>query len=438
MAIKTRTQLPGPKAKAYLEKSRLYEPSCMSEQVGMVWSRGKGVRIEDVDGNEFLDFCSGVLVANIGHCHPRYVAEMQAQCAELYNCYDFVNPWRADLAEKLVKITHPGLTKAFILTTGSETTEGAMKLARRYSSGYEILAFDGSFHGRTFGAMSAGGKESVKRGFGPLVPGFIHAPFSYCYRCPFGQEVQDCGLQCLEHLDWVVETRSTGELCAVITESYQGGAGSIVPAPGFMEGLFKWAKDKGLVFILDEVQSSFGRTGKMFAYEHWGIEPDLLCLGKGISSGVPCSAIVGRGDIMGVLSPGEMSSTHGGNPLASRAALTAISIVEEEKLADNAARQGNTMMAELERMKEKHAGLGDVRGMGLAIGLEMVEDKKTKEPSPRLAKAVVQEAWKRGLAMIAPIGFYGNVIRIAPPLIINDDEVEEGLGILEEALAACH
>jgi len=437
MAIEVRTGLPGPKAKEYLEKSRLYEPRCMSEQVGLVWKRAKGVRVEDVDGNEFLDFCSGVLVANIGHCHPRYVAEMQAQCAELFNCYDFVNPWRVALAEKLVKITSPGLTKAFILTTGSETIEAALKLARRYSTGYEVLAFDGSFHGRTYGAMTAGGKLGVKKGFGPLVPGFIHAPFPYCYRCPFGKEVGDCGLHCLEHLDWVVETRSTGELCAVITESYQGGAGSIVPPPGYMEGLYGWAKDKGLVFILDEVQSSFGRTGKMFAYEHWGIEPDLLCLGKGISSGVPCSALVGREEIMGVLGPGEMSSTNGGNPLSCRAAVTAIKIVEEEKLAANAARQGKRMMAALNGMKGKFRGLGDIRGMGLAIGLEMVEDKKSKEPSARLAKAVIQEAWKRGLAMIAPIGFYGNVIRIAPPLVINDGEVDEGLGIVEEALKAC-
>jgi len=436
MSIEIRTELPGPKAQEIIALGRQYEPQCVSEQVPLVWERAEGVWIEDVDGNRFLDFCAGVLVANIGHCHPKYVAAVREQAGELFNCYDFAHPWRARLAEKLVQLTAPNLDSAFILTTGAETIESAIKVARRAHSGFEVLAFDGAFHGRTYGAMSAGGNQGVKRGFGPLVPGFIHAPFCYCYRCAFGKTHPDCKLYCLEHLDWVVKTRSTGALCAVITESYQGAAGSIIPPPGYMEGLYKWAKDRGLAFILDEVQSSFGRTGKMFAYEHWNIAPDLLCLGKGLGSGVACSALVADGDLIGALGPGEMSSTNGGNPLACRAACTAVEIIQEENLAENAAAVGGKMMAAFKEMEGKFDILGDVRGMGLGIALEIVEDKKTKTPAPDLAKRIIHECFQRGLALIAPIGLYGSVIRIAPPLVITQNEAMTGVSIIADALKA--
>ena len=436
MSIQIKTQLPGPKAQEMVALARQYEPGCVSEQVPLVWQRAQGVWIDDVDGNRFLDFCSGVLVTNIGHCHPKYVAAVREQAGELYNCYDFVHPWRARLAQKLVRITAPHLDQAFILTTGAETVEASLKIARRARPGFEFLAFDGAFHGRTFGAMSVGGNQGVKRGCGPLLPGVIHAPFCYCYRCAYGKTYPDCKLHCLEQLDWIVKTRSTGALCALITESYQGAAGSIVPPPGYMEGLFQWAKDKNLVFILDEVQSSFGRTGKMFAYEHWNIAPDLVCLGKGLGSGVACSAVVASSEVMSVLGPGEMSSTNGGNPLACRAACAAIEIIQEENLAANAAAIGAKMMAAFNEMAPKVENLGDVRGMGLAIGLEIVRDKKSKEPAPDLAKRLIHECYQRGLAMMAPIGLFGSVLRIAPPLVITEDEAMTGVSIIHDALKA--
>jgi len=445
MSIQIRTQLPGPKAQEIISLSRRYEPKCVTEQAPLVWQRAQGVWIEDVDGNRFLDFCSGVLVTNIGHCHPKYVAAVREQAGELFNCYDFAHPWRARLAQKLVELTAPNLDQTFILTTGAETIESALKVARRASGlvprslgegGFEILAFEGAFHGRTYGAMSVGGNQAVKRGFGPLLPGVIHAPFCYCYRCAFNRTYPDCKLYCLEHLDWVVKSQSTGALCAVITESYQGAAGSIIPPPGYMEGLHQWAKQRKLVFILDEVQSSFGRTGKMFAYEHWNTAPDLLCLGKGLGSGVACSALVADGDLIGVLGPGEMSSTNGGNPLACRAACAAIEIIEEENLAHNAAVIGEKMLAAFKEMEAKFDSLGEARGMGLAIALEMVEDKKSKTPAPELAKRVVDECYQRGLALIAPIGLFGSVIRIAPPLVITENEAMTGVSILGHALKA--
>ncbi|MCD6352226.1 MAG: aspartate aminotransferase family protein [Armatimonadetes bacterium] len=432
------TEIPGPKSQAIIEKSRRYEPHSMSDQVPVVWDRAEGAVIWDVDGNEFLDWCSGVLVTNVGHCHPDYVAAVKAQAEKLFNCYDFTTEPRARLAEKLVEITPPHLDKAFLLTTGSDATEAAIRMARRTHEGWEIIGFHGAFHGRTLGAASAGGSLGVKMGYGPLVPGFIHAPFPYCYRCPFGLEHPDCGLKCLEYLDWVVSRESCGQLCAVITESYQGGAGSIIPPEGWYEGLEKWRKERGLYLIFDEVQSSFGRTGKMFCMEYWDIEPDLVCLGKGLGSGVPCSAVVGRHEIMDQLPPGSMSSTNGGNPLSSAAALAAIDIIEREHLVDNAARLGELFRARFADMQAEVEQLGDVRGMGMVWGLEIVEDRKSKTAAVELAKAIVRQAANRGLMMIAPIGMFGNVLRVAPPLVMSEQQANEALDLFEAALkAAC-
>lgn len=430
------TELPGPNSRAFLEKSRKYEPQSMSDQVPLVWDHAEGVHITDVDGNEFLDWTSGVLVTNVGHSHPRYVSEVKDQADKLINCYDFLSQPRADLAEKLVSITPPHLDRCFLVTTGTDATEAAMRMARRASNGFEILAFHNAFHGRTYGAASAGGSMGVKKGFGPMMPGFIHTPFPYCYRCPFGRCHEDCGNFCLEYIDYTISKESCDELCAVITESYQGGAGSITAPPGFFEGLDKWAKDRGLALIFDEVQSSFGRTGKMFCFEHYDIKPDLVTLGKGLGSGVPCSAVLGTGKIMDILPPGSMGSTNGGNPLSSRAALTAINIIEDEKLVENAAKMGELFRARFEAIQKKHEQLGDIRGMGLVWGIELVTDAKSKTPAVELTRRTIDNAYQRGLCVIAPIGVYKNVIRVAPPLVISEAEANESLDIFEAAFEA--
>lgn len=428
------TELPGPKAREYLAKSKAFEPQSMSDQVPLVWETAEGCVITDVDGNEFLDWSSGVLVANVGHCHPDYVEQVKDQCDRLFNCYDFLTGVRADLAEKLVQIAPEHLQKAFLVTTGTDATEAAMRMARRAHEGWEILAFHGSFHGRTYGAASAGGSGGVKRGFGPMTAGFLHTPFPYCYRCPFGRNVEDCGYKCLEYIDWTIERESCGELCAVITEAYQGGAGSIIPPPGWYEKLDEWIKAKGIYFIFDEVQSSFGRTGTMFALEHWDIKPDLVTLGKGLGSGVPCSAVLGTSEIMDVLPPGSMGSTNGGNPLSSRAALAAIDIIEREKLCENAQRIGELMKERFDALAGQHEQLGDVRGMGLVWGLEFITDAASKTPAADLCRRIVEEAYQRGLCMIAPIGMFGNVLRVAPPLVITEEQAHESLDIFEAAL----
>ncbi len=429
------TELPGPKGREYLAKSEKYEPRSIGYQEPLVWAKASGCVITDVDGNEFLDWCSGVLVTNVGHCHPHYVEQIKAQAEKLYNCYDFLTAPRADLAQKLVEISPDYLDKAFLVTTGSDATEAAIRIARRAHDGWEIIGFHGAFHGRTMGAASVGASLGVHAGYGPLVPGCIHSPFPYCYRCPLGCAGPDtCGFQCLEFLDWVVSQESCGELCAVMTEPYQGGAGSIIPPPGWFEQLDQWRQERGLIFILDEVQSSFGRTGKMFCMEHWDIQPDLVTLGKGLASGVPCAAVLGTSEVMDALPPGSMGSTFGGNPLSCVAALASIEIIERENLVANSARLGEVMMAAFNEMKDKYEQLGDVRGMGLALGLEMVEDEKSKKPAQELAAQVVHQCYLHGLACIHPIGMFGNVIRVAPPLVVTEEQVGEGLEIFEAAL----
>ncbi|HCU35591.1 MAG TPA: hypothetical protein DGT21_09080 [Armatimonadetes bacterium] len=428
------TELPGPNARAYLEKSMKYEPQSMSDQVPLVWDRAEGCVIWDVDGNEFLDWSSGVLVTNVGHCHPYYVEQVKDQCDKLFNCYDFLTQPRADLAEKLVQIAPDHLDRAFLVTTGTDATEAAMRMARRAHEGFEIISFHGAFHGRTYGAASAAGSRGTKNGFGPMMTGFLHTPFPYFYRCPFGSETEEeCGNKCIEFLDWTVERESCGALCAVITEPYQGGAGSIMAPKGFFETLDKWCKEKGIYFIFDEVQSSFGRTGKMFAMEHYDIKPDLVTLGKGLGSGVPCSAVLGTSAITDVLPPGSMGSTNGGNPLSSRAALAAIDIIQREGLVENSARMGELFKQRFEAIQQKHEQLGDIRGMGLVWGLEMVKDKASKEPDADFTRRIVLNAFHRGLCMIAPIGLFKNVLRVAPPLIITEEQVHETCDIFEAA-----
>lgn len=435
---KISTEIPGPKSREILAMAEKYEPRSMGDQMPIVWDHAEGCVITDVDGNEYLDWSSGVLVTNVGHCHPYYVEQVKAQCEKLFNCYDFVTEPRAQLARKLVEITPEHLDKAFLVTTGTDATEAAMRMARRVSDGFEIIGFDGAFHGRTWGAASVGGMRGTKQGYGPMLPGVLYAPFPYLYRAPLcqGKSEEEAAQACLEYLDWLVDRQSCGALCAVITEPYQGGAGGIIPPKSWIEGLDRWCKDRGLIFILDEVQSSFGRCGKMFCMEHWDIKPDLVTLGKGLGSGIPCSAVVGTSEIMDALPPGSMGSTNGGNPISSVAALAAIEIIEREGLVENAARMGEKFEARFKQLQEQVPQLGDVRQLGLMGGLEFVKNPETKEPAPELTREIVWQALQRGLVCIAPIGLYKNVIRVAPPLVITDEQADASLDIFEEAVVA--
>ena len=430
----TRRDIPGPKSAELLALSSKYEPHSMADQVPVVWDHAKGVWIYDVDGNKYLDFTSGVLVTNIGHSHPKHVEAIRQQAGRLMNCYSFPTPERIELSKRLVDLLPKNLDRVFLLTTGAEATEAAIRIAKRYSGKHEILGFSGAFHGRTYGPMSVAGNAGTRKKFGPPVPGGIIAPFAYCYRCIYDKKFPDCNFHCIKVLDRVVETNSSGDLGTVITEPYQGGAGFINPPVGWLKELEKWAKERGLLLIIDEVQSSFGRTGKMFAVEWEEVSPQMICIGKGIGSGMPTSALVGEGKIFECMKPGEMSSTTGGNPLASAAAIAVLDIMKEEDLPAKARIIGEYLQARFQELKQKYEFIGDARGIGLAIGLEIVKSKETKTPAPDITLKIIRNAASYGL-MLGRVGMYGNVIRIAPPLVITEKECDLGIAILDKAMS---
>ena len=417
----------------YLKMSERYEPACMNWQAPVVWDHARGAEIWDVEGRHYLDWTSGVLVTNVGHAHRHLAKAVSRQAGRLLNTFDFPTPERLALARKLVAVTPPHLDKVFFVTTGAEAMDAALRLARRSTGKFEILAFWGGFHGRSFGPMSLTGLAKIKRHFGPLVPGAILAPYPYCYRCPFEKSYPECGDFCLDFMDKVVETESTGDLAALVVEPYQGTAGFVFPPRGYLKKLEKWARKRKVLFILDEVQSSFGRTGKMFALEHERLEPDILVLGKGIGSGVPIAAVVARAEILATLERGEMSSTTGGNPLSCAASLAVFEIMKKERLVSKAAKNGAYLRKKLLKLKDKHPVIGDVRGLGLVYGIEFVTDRKTKEPAADLARDVVLGCVAKGL-MVGKLGLHGNVMRVAPPLVITRKQIDRSVRILDRVL----
>ncbi len=427
MAAKTKTQ-------EYLEMSRAYEPECMNWQAPVVWDHARGAEVWDVDGKRYIDWTSGVLVANVGHAHPRLAEAVGRQAARLLNTFDFPTPERLRLAKKIVEMTPAHLDKVIFLTTGGEAMDAAFRLARRYTGKFEIVGFWGGFHGRGYGPMSVTGIPKIKRAYGPLVPGTILAPYPYCYRCPFEKPgPESCDLFCLRYMERQVETESLGSLAAVSVEPYQGTAGFVFPPQGWLTGLEAFARRKGMLFILDEVQSSFGRTGSMWALEHEKLTPDILVMGKGIGSGIPISALVTKSSVIGCLERGEMSSTAGGNPVSAAAALAVFEIIEGEGLVKKAAAVGADLRARLGRLQEKYDVIGDIRGLGLVYGIEFVKDRKSKAPAPEIARDVVLRCVEKGL-MVGKLGIHGNVMRVAPPLVITPALVEESVGILDQAL----
>ncbi|MCX6577187.1 MAG: aspartate aminotransferase family protein [Candidatus Aminicenantes bacterium] len=424
----------GPKTQAFLEISNKYEPACMNWQAPVVWDHAQGAEIWDVDGRHYIDWTSGVLVANVGHAHPHLAEAISRQAQRLLNTFDFPTPERLHLARKVIETTPPHLDKVFFVTTGGEAVDAAMRMAKRATGKYEILAFWGGFHGRSFGPMSLTGLPKIKKNFGPLLPGTILAPYPYCYRCPFDKAHPDCCLFCLDFMDKVVNVESAGSLAGLIVEPYQGTSGFVFPPKGYLKKLEAWARQRQILFVLDEVQSSFGRTGKMWALEHEGLEPDILVLGKGIGSGMPISAVVARGEILSALERGEMSSTTGGNPLSCAASLAVFEIIEKEKLVEKAASNGAFLKEKLLELKDKHKMIGDVRGMGLVYGIEYVKDRTSKEPAPDLVREIVLKCVENGL-MVGKLGIHGNVMRVAPPLVITPELVDESVAILGRVLS---
>ncbi len=406
----------------------------MGFQAPIVWESASGCVVTDVDGNRYLDWTSGVLVTNVGHCHPHLVEETQKASAKLLNNYECANEYRIRAAEGLVRALPEHLDKCFFLSTGSEAIEAATRLMKRKTGNFEIVSFEGGFHGRTTSAASLGGMPGPKHRYGPTLPGVIRMPYPNPYRDPYGwcqggPEFRGY----FDFLDSVLMANSTGSLAGVIVEPYQGAAGFVFPPEGWLRKLEAWTRSKDMLLTLDEVQSSYGRTGAMWAMQHEALTPDIVTIGKGIGSGVAVSAVASTSDIFSCLSKGEMSSTLGGNPVASAAVTAVLEIMDEEKLADRAERMGRYIKPKLWKLADQCDYLGDVRGMGLVMGLEFVKDKMTREPAPELIRPVIEGCANHGL-LVGAVGMYGNVIRVAPPLVITEEEIDESVAILGQVL----
>ena len=429
--------LPGPKAKAAIAADdRLISPS-YTRSYPLVAKRGRGIRIEDVDGNEFLDFAAGIAVASTGHCHPEVVAAIQKQAAELIHISgtDFYNEPLTQLAEKLSAIAPMrGPHKIFYGNSGAEAIECALKLARYHTGRQHIIAFLGAFHGRTMGALSlTASKPQQKRRFAPLVPGVTHVRYPYAYRgCSGGaQEEEAFSLGCARFIEEKLfkSVLPAEEVAAIFVEPIQGEGGYVVAPDNFMRELRGICDRHGILLVVDEVQSGAGRTGKWWAIEHTGVEPDIVCMAKGIASGMPLSVCMSRAEIMD-WAPGSHASTFGGNPVSIAAALATLEILSREGMA-NAGRVGGMMLERLNGWKKTHPLVGDVRGRGLMIGVELVKDKATREPATAVRNRVETLAFERGLMVL---GCGETTLRICPPLIVSEQEATVALDILEEAI----
>ncbi len=429
------TAIPGPKSKACIEEWKAYELDKTGYQAQIAVDRGEGVMLYDVDGNAFIDWTSGVLVTNIGHCHPVLVKAVQEASARMMNVYEYCNPYRADAARDIIGIAPKHLDKCFFLSTGSEATDSAARIMKRATGNFEIISFYGGFHGRTLSTASLGGLKKSKMGMGPMMPGSIRVPFPYCYRCPFHAKEETCDMLCLDYMDDVLQANSCSSLAGLIVEPYLGTAGFIFPPKGYLTRLEQWIRSKNILFTLDEVQASYGRTGTMWALEHENLTPDIVTVGKGIGSGITVSALLMRGDVVDkALDKGELGSTYGGNPVSCAAVSAVIKVLKEENIIENSKKTSAVFASRLPGLVDKFAHVGDIRGMGMVWGIELVEDKLDKIPAPKLAKQLMNTCAENGL-LIGIVGMYGNVIRVAPPLVMTCDQANESIDIMEKCLA---
>ncbi|HEY6464551.1 MAG TPA: acetyl ornithine aminotransferase family protein [Candidatus Acidoferrales bacterium] len=429
------TSLPGPNAKALVERDHRVISSSYTRDYPLVAKAGRGAMVEDVDGNTFLDFAAGIAVVSTGHCHPAVVAAIQKQASELIHmsCTDFYYPGMVDLAEKLAAIAPGGAGKrVYFGNSGTEAIEAAMKLARYHTRRDKFIAFHGCFHGRTLGALSLTASKAVQRKhFGALLGGVFHAPYPNTYRGAHGVRPEHAAGDALAFIEKELFRRLVDpeEVAGIFIEPIQG-EGGYLPAPAeFLQGLERICKKHGILLVADEVQSGMGRTGKWWAAQHSGIEPDLICVAKGIASGMPLSAVVAKPGVMD-WKPGAHASTFGGNPIAIAAALTTIGLIEDEYMA-NAARMGDFIFGKMSDWTERHKIVGDVRGKGLMIGIEIVRDRKTKEPAPELRRRILEAAFNKGLLIL---GAGESTLRLAPPLLIDEEQAVFAIRTLETCI----
>jgi len=430
-----KTTLPGPNAATLIGVDRDHVSPSYTRIYPLVAEQAKGLWIHDPDGNMFLDFTAGIAVCATGHCHPHVVNAIKQQAEKLLHMSgtDFYYTSQITLAEKLARLSPGGgSNKVYFGNSGAEAVEAAFKLARWYTKRELNLAFFGAFHGRTMGALSLTASKTIqKKHYNPLIPGITHIPYAYCYRCPYNMSYPTCEIECVR---WVEDTlfRTTvppEEVAAIFVEPIQGEGGYIVPPPEFHQELKKIAKKYDILYVADEVQSGMGRTGKMFAMEHFGVVPDIMALAKGIASGMPLGAMVTRSDIM-VWEAGSHASTFGGNPVSCSAALATIELLESELMA-NAKIRGEYLMTGLRDLQNSIECMGDVRGKGLMVGVELVKDRETKERASDWRNEIIQKAFHKGLLLL---GCGENTIRFCPALTVTAEEIDACLSIFEESI----
>ena len=401
-----------------------------------VMKRGKGAIIEDIDGNRYIDFLSSAAALNTGHTHPRVVRAIKEQVNNFtnYTTAYMYNKNQVELAQELVQITPGNRTKKVSFgLSGSDANDGAIKLARSFTKRQKIIAFLRSYHGSTYGAISLSAISlNMRRNMGPFLPEIYHVPYPDCYRCPFKLVPSNCNLSCLNHIKTLLDNLIPAEeIAAIIIEPIQGDAGIIVPPDKYLPTLKKMCEENNILFIAEEVQTGFGRTGKWFAIEHWGIEPDVILLGKAIASGMPLSAIVAKKEIMDSWKAPAHLFTMGGNPVSCAAALATISVIKEERLVEKSKEMGDYIQDRFNELKKEHELIGDVRGKGLLIGVDLVSDRETKQRAEKEAAKVCWRCWEKGLILTF---FSKSVLRIAPPLVITKKEVDIALNIIEKSI----
>jgi 4-aminobutyrate aminotransferase/(S)-3-amino-2-methylpropionate transaminase len=430
---KITTKIPAPESLGVLQTLQRFEPVSMTGQPPIVWDRAEGVQVYDRYGNKWLDWSSGVVVANAGHGAAEIKEAIRHQVDKgLLHNYCFPSAERAELVKYLADITPAKLKKVFLLTTGSEATECAVKLARTYGQKVggkkkiAIISFEAAFHGRTLGAQMIGGIPALKEWIVNLDPDMHQVPF------PDGFRTEDTRFDLFVR---ILEDKGVrpSQVAGVILETYQGGGATFAPKD-YIQALARWCREHNILLIFDEIQAGFGRTGTLFGFEHYGVVPDLICCGKGISSSLPLSAVIGRPDVMDLYGPAEMTSTHTGNPVCAVAALASLRKIVEGGLVENARTMGEVLLDGLERIRRRHSQIiGAVHGRGLVAGLHMVK-RGSKDPDGDLAFSIVEKAFQKGLLMFAPVGFGGATVKISPPLTITKEAVLDGLSALGEAI----
>jgi 4-aminobutyrate aminotransferase-like enzyme len=432
-----RRAVPGPRSKAIFDReAEAMAPGLQSIALysQIVVDRASGCTITDVDGNEYLDFIAGIAVGSLGHCHPHYVKRLTEQL-ERITFGSFTTETRARFLELVSDLLPEGITHIQMFSGGAEAVEAAFRLAKSVTKKFEFVGFWGGYHGKTAGVIGllGGGYRNHQ---GPFQPGMHLSPYANCYRCPWKLEYPSCGLACAEHLRNVIKNDTQDEVAAIILEPMQGTAGNVIPPDDFIHAVREIADEFGALLIADEILTGFGRTGTMWASEQFGLKPDVMTIGKGIGGGFPLSAVASSFERMSAKPFGEpsgSSSSYGGNPLAAAAGLAAVEAILDEKLVENSARVGALMLGALKELQNKYRFIGDVRGRGLMIGVELVADRATKVPLDRtITRALFHEALERGLVTMS----YSHVIRINPPLVITEDEAMRGIDILDQSFAA--